>query len=425
MSTRKVTALILVLCICGQVRVASGQSSQPTTEPAGTLITGLPAEAWLNTAQGPEAEYLKGRLWILAVVEPWAPSTHKSLAGLQGLHDRWDDRGVAIIALTVESAETTRKEIPTGRLSLPIGCSSPLPFLLSLEPLPVVHLVGPEGRIIWSGPVDRVEATLERHYRNMTPDGLSPERAEALQKMLDRANSSLKQKRFFEAAGCALIVARSAPKSHPLHERAEALLAKLRQHAGSQLARARDLLRQGKYAEAYDLLSEVAEQFFETREGSEALELLQKVRNDERAWSVVMLHRDEQAAERAMDLAGKARAEGHLTEALRCYRIVTEVYPHTNVAQQARAAIRKLQSDPKTAAALAEQRAWPDAAVLQALARRYAQLGRYDLARRYYERIGAAYPGTTYAIDARKALATMPAGRQTTTAPASTSRPAR
>jgi len=386
----------------------------PQTQAAPLQIRGIPAAQWLRADEPPDIGAFRGRLWMLAILEPWSSRSLSAAARLARIHQSWSQRGVAAVLLTVEPADATRPILDRIGSAVPVGCESPLPMLLPLEPLPRAYLIGPDGVAVWSGPVDSLATVLRAHYRKLTPEGLSADRAAELADLLTEARSALEGKDSFRALGLAQTVSRATPASHPLHAEAGELLARLNDLAEGMLTEADRLLQQNKPADAYDLLQDVAEQFYGTKPASRAMAKLQELKNDRPAFAAVLSRRDRISAERTLELARRAVSEGRYGDAERYYRLILDLYPHTPAGPTARSALDELLADASSAAELAVQKVWPDARVLLALARRYRQIDRFDEARRCYQQVLRRFGGTPFAEQARKALATLPAASPTT-----------
>ncbi len=83
------------------------------------------------------------------------------------------------------------------------------------------------------------------------------------------------------------------------------------------------------------------------------------------------------------------------------------MYPRTEAAGSAQQGLKDLSSK-AVATQMARQEAEPAGPVLLNLAHRYAQMGRYEEARRCYEQVVKQAPNTVYAKQARTALQELP-----------------
>lgn len=386
---------------------AAGATS-PATQPEPLRISGLPAAEWLNRSEPVQAGNLEGRLWVVSVLEPWSTRSWQAAGMLANVAKTWEPKGVTAYIVTVESAEQVRKELPEGTLDLPIGTDSPLPLLLGLEPLPQVYLVGPEQTVVWSGPVWYLAGVLPDYYRALTEAGLSHSRTNQLTILMNRANAAAEQKEYFLSVGLASLVAQGAPPGHPLRKEAEQLLTRLDQAGSQMLAQGRQLVAHNRVTQGYDLLQEVAEQFYGLPPSSQAIQAIEQLRRNDSQWADIMRRQNESSASRTLQMAQAAMSEHHYGDAQRYYQLIIELYPRTAAAAPARQGLTQLRRDKALATQMAEQKAEPAAPVLLNLAARYVQMGRYDQARDYYQQIIQQAPGTSYAQQARQALADLP-----------------
>lgn len=400
--------LIIVLWMAIGMSGEHGFGVAPQTQLAKLRIAGIPAAMWLNVDKPLSVEVFRGRLWVLGILEPWSFRSREAALGVSEVYKKWSRRGVGAVLLTVEPVDAVRPILQSICPTVPVGCESPLPMLLPLEPLPQLYLIGPEEIAVWSGPADSLADVLPSYYRKLTPDGLSVYRAAELESLLDEARSALDQEDYFRGLGLAQAVSRRTPASHRLHADATKLLERLDDLAEAMLIEADRLLQQGKTVKAYDVLLGVTEQFYGTELGSRAMAELRDLKNDEAAFRAVLLARDESSADRLLELARRAVSKGRYSDAERYYRLILDLYGHTEVASAARTCLDALVNNASAASNLAAQRAWPDAQVLVSLARRYAELERFDEARRCYRQVIQRFAKTPFATRARRALATLP-----------------
>ncbi len=256
----------------GLATMAAGPVSQPATQPAALRIGGLPARQWLNAAAPVQSHNLEGRLWAVGVLEPWSERSRRAAGELATVARAWSARGMDILLVTVAPAEEVSKYPGLASLALPIGAGSQLPLLVPLEALPTVYVVGPDYTVAWTGPAAGLASALPRLYERVAPAGLAQARENELTNRLNRAEAAFSPgepftvpasaEKYFIATGLASAVADATPASHPLHGKAAELLAKVDQQGQRLLDNVRELLTQGRFADAHVLLEGVAEGFY-------------------------------------------------------------------------------------------------------------------------------------------------------------------
>jgi hypothetical protein len=392
---------------------STAATSQPATQPGPLRIAGLPAGEWLHVSRPIQAHNLEGRLWVLGILEPWSDRSIEAAGRAAALANRGAPRAVDVFLVSVAPADEIRQVSRLTSLSVPIAASSPLPLLLSLEPLPRVYLVGPDYAVVWSGPLDEARKTLDRYYDALTPGGLSKARENELANRLNRARSAFdpaapltpsSAERSFAAVGLASTVLDAAPPGHPLARQAADLLEQIDKAGQSSLSAAREQVRRGETLAGYQQLQSIAAGFYGRQAGMGAVQELQSIDNNPHAQSTIQAARDESSAAGTLRLAEEAMSQNRYADAERLYRMLGEVYPRTRAATQARRSLVSLHRGKAAATRLAEQAAEPQAPILLSLATRYAQMGRADQARQVYRQVLQVAAGTPYARQAQEAL---------------------
>jgi len=320
-----------------------------------------------------------------------------------------------MLLVTVAAADEVRKYPNVVSTGLPVGASSPLPMLLPLEPLPRVYLVGPDYVVVWSGAVQDLPEVLPGYSGRLTPGGLASSRENELTNRLNRAEAAFHPdeplttvdaaRDCFIACGLASTVLDATPAGHPLHQRAADLLGRIDSQGESCLTRARALLKQGKSAEAYDLLARIAQRYYGRPAGAQAIRMLQEIERNPKWQSGVLAARDEASANDALRMAEEAMSDQRYADAERYFRMIGVVYPRTRAAARARQGLACLRKDKAAATQLARQKAEPDAPVLLGLAAHCVRTGRFEEARAHYQQVLRLAPGTPYAKQAQDGLA--------------------
>lgn len=392
---------------------AAPAATAPASRPAALRIGGVPARQWLNRAGPIQGHNLEGRLWVLGVLEPWSEGSRKAARELAKVAGEWSSRGVEAYLVTVAPADEVQALLRPEGMALPIGTGSRLPVLLALGVLPEVYLVGPDYTVVWSGPVGDLADELPSQYERLTPGGLALARENELTNRLNRAKAALEAagesdapaQQYFRAAGLAATVADATPGSHPLHRQGAELLGKVDAQGERLLEAARSLVKEGTSAEAHERLTVIAEGFYGRAAGAEALQLLAQIEKDPSLQAGVVVARNEASARQTLQMAEQAMAEQRYADAERYYQLIGQVYPRTPAAGKARQGLAQLHKNKGAATQLAEQKVEPQGPVLLMLAARYAQMGRTEEARQYYQQVLQIAPGTAYARQAKEGLA--------------------
>ena len=160
---------------------------------------------------------------------------------------------------------------------------------------------------------------------------------------------------------------------------------------------------------ATDRAVDAMDQFKETYGGfAQRLPLSKRVAALE-AIPAVKSERTERAALEKEALAETALARQDYKSALTWYDWVIRAYPDSQTAARAKVAAEKLRADPAVTAAIRAREAQLICTVLLANGDALAEKGEVEEAAKFYQKVIADYPDTTYAEEAKKGLARLAA----------------
>ena len=97
----------------------------------------------------------RGKIVLLEFWATWCPPCRQSIPHLQGLHEKYGNKGLKIISVSTEPREHVAAFVKEmgGKMTYPIGLDtdSKTAEAYGVEGIPSAFLIDPKGRIIWRG----------------------------------------------------------------------------------------------------------------------------------------------------------------------------------------------------------------------------------------------------------------------------------
>ena len=115
----------------------------------------------LNSAAKLTLADLRGKVVLLEFWATWCPPCRASIPHLQKLHDAYAKRGLVILSVTNEDAETVKKFVAEHKMTFPVGTDldDKTVTTYGVQSIPTAFLIDTAGKIIWQGHTMALEAS--------------------------------------------------------------------------------------------------------------------------------------------------------------------------------------------------------------------------------------------------------------------------
>jgi tetratricopeptide (TPR) repeat protein len=288
-----------------------------------------------------------------------------------------------------------------------------VPNLYEVVSYPYVFIIDPQGIVAWKGhPMDDLDDRVKDQLRKTPPIGADEA---ALGDKLRRADEFVAKKEFGRAETLAKFVMTVTDEASPSYEKARSMHEKLLESVKAWLDEARQLYRDRKHQEACNIVAEVHVRFTTRQQEGAEQELVAacdtdigRLRGDINTKQMIAKAIENARGLLRNDEAAELELAGDFVGAQRAYRHVLETYPKTAAGEAAKAAIERLNADPKIAARIGKWRQEQQAERLLQMADRYARVDMFDEARELYTKIKDEFPQSPVATRAREALKKLP-----------------
>jgi thiol-disulfide isomerase/thioredoxin len=147
--------LLLLLVAAAALVAIQMRRPKPENPLVGLALPPVSAEGWLNTAQPPTLEDLRGNV---VLVDFWATNCIACVEEspeLVELHERFRDHGLTIIGFTPESGDdvaSVRQFVEKEKIDWPIAYGAGFAFeMMQIQLTPTYLLYNRDGESIWGG----------------------------------------------------------------------------------------------------------------------------------------------------------------------------------------------------------------------------------------------------------------------------------
>jgi thiol-disulfide isomerase/thioredoxin len=117
----------------------------------GTMAPAIQIDEWI-TPQPPRQSDLNDRVYVLEFWATWCQPCVQSIPHMIELADKYKDKAVPFIALSVDSSsEPVKKMVRDKGINYYVGMDNGLSEKYSVRIIPSAFIIGRSGRVVWQG----------------------------------------------------------------------------------------------------------------------------------------------------------------------------------------------------------------------------------------------------------------------------------
>jgi thiol-disulfide isomerase/thioredoxin len=271
--------------------------------------------------------------------------------------------------------------------------------------IPSTFIIGPEGDVLWNGHPAGIDKPLADAFKNHPPRLVDAKVLSEAMAIADKIEAALKESGG-ETSAIKLLanVPAAARADGKLAERMTGIEKQLEAFATKSLAEVEPLIQNKQYVDAAGKLNDLTRALGALPAGATAKKRLAELLSNPEAKAQFEAAQKAKTAEEELAIAKRLQTDGKDEAAYLKFKTVAASFAGTAAGEQAKAAVATYEKNPALVKKANESAAAGKAKGMMGMAENYAKIGRAELAKKKYQEVIAAYPGTTYAKAAQDAI---------------------
>jgi thiol-disulfide isomerase/thioredoxin len=357
-------------------------------------------------------EKMKGKIVVVDFWASWCGPCMAEAPHMVQLNQRYGPMGMQMIGISLDQDRAAMAEAVRAKsLNWPqfIDGTGGKQFagIWGVDSIPRTFIIGPDGKVLWTGHPARIDRELEKAFKEHPPQLVDPVILADANAALEKANIAMKAGNTRAALQGLSKVPADASKDKEFASKLEAARNALEAEAAKMLESVDPMIKQGDYVQAVAKLKELSSALEGSATGKKANARLAELSGKPEVKTALAKAERARQADAALDAAQKLKDGKKDADAYAHFKSVAKDYPDTDAGTKAAAAVQEYEKDPTFVKRANEAAAATKAASAMKVAQSYVTAGRPDLARKKYQEIIDQFPGTSYAEQAKKAIAAL------------------
>jgi len=270
--------------------------------------------------------------------------------------------------------------------------------------IPSTFIIGPEGNVLWHGHPANIDNALADAFKNHPPQLVDPKVLAEATATVDKIDAAIKDGSQASAIKLLASVPAAARADAKFADRMSGIEKELEAYANKSLEEIDPLIQNKKYVEAAGKLSDLSRALGTLPEGATAKKKLAQLMSDPEAKAQFEAAQKNKAAEEELAIARRLQGEKKDEQAYLKFKLVASNFAGTPAGDQAKAELATYAKNPALVEKANNSVAAGKAKGMIGMAENYTRAGRADQAKKKYQEVITAYPGTTYAKQAQAAI---------------------
>jgi thiol-disulfide isomerase/thioredoxin len=361
---------------------------------------------------------LKGKIVLIDFWATWCGPCMAEAPHMVQINQKYAAKGMQLLGISLDRDQAAMITGAKGaQLNWPqyMDAGGKFANMFGVDSIPRTFLVGPDGKVLWTGHPSQIDAAIDDAFKNHPPHLVDPKVLADAGKLLDQIEEKITAN---DAKGAVKLLGKvpaAANVDTDFAARSKDVEAKLETAAAALLEEVDPLIEKGNYTEAVSRLKDISSGLSGLSVSAKAKKKLAEVLAKPEAKAALA-----ESAKAAEAADHNAKANDALAAAVKLkdakkddlayahFKQVAKDFADTDAATTAAAEVKTYEKqDPDIMKRANESAASGKAKAALSVAQSYRRAGRTDLAKTKYQSIITDFPGTSFAETAKEELSWM------------------